>query len=83
VAIVLMVATGYTTALVAGLNRSVFQGPGEPLPPSFDAYPSFTAHFWLAVLLAGMIVLHLLAALYHQLVLKDGLLRRIGFGRRM
>jgi cytochrome b561 len=48
-----MVATGFATALLAGLNRSVFQRSGEPLPPDFDAYLSFIAHSYLAVLLAA------------------------------
>ncbi len=83
VLILLMVATGYATAILAGLNRIVFQGSGEPLPPDFGAYPTFRAHGALAMLLAILIVLHTLAALYHQFVLKDGLLRRMFFGRRV
>jgi cytochrome b561 len=77
-----MVATGFATALLAGLNRSVFQRSGEPLPADFDAYPSFIAHSYLAVLLAGFLALHVLAALYHQFVRKDALFRRMAFGRR-
>ena len=34
----------------------------------------------LAVVLAGVMILHDLAALFHQFVLKDGLLRRMLFG---
>ncbi len=80
--VLLMVATGYATAILAGLNRIVFQGSGDPLPPSFTIYPTFVAHALLATVLAGAIVLHTLAACYHQLVRKDGLLRRMLFGRR-
>jgi cytochrome b561 len=80
--VLLMVATGYATAILAGLNRIVFQGSGEPLPPSFAAYPSFAAHAVLATVLAGLIVLHIAAALNHQFARKDGLLRRMWFGRR-
>jgi cytochrome b561 len=82
VLVLLMVGTGFATAILAGLNRSVFQGSGEPLPPSFAVYPSFVAHGYLAVLLAFFIVLHMLATLYHQFVLDDGLFRRMWFGRR-
>jgi cytochrome b561 len=38
---------------------------------------------YLAVLLVGCIVLHVLAALYHQFVRKDRLFRRMWFGRRV
>jgi cytochrome b561 len=76
-----MAGTGLATAIAAGLNRSIFQGSGEPLPASFIAYPTFTAHFYLAWLLVGFLLLHVLAALYHQFSLKDGLFRRMWFGR--
>jgi cytochrome b561 len=82
IVVCLIVVTGYTTAILAGLNRIVFQGSGEPLPASFAVYPSFVAHGYLAALLAGLITLHVLAALYHQLVRKDRLFRRMSFGRR-
>ena len=77
-----MVATGYATAIRAGLNRIVFQGSGEPLPENFAVYPTFIAHGYIALVLVGFIVLHVLAALYHQLVRRDRLLRRMWFGRR-
>jgi cytochrome b561 len=80
--VVSMAGTGLATAILAGLNRSVFQGSGEPLPPSFAVYPTFVAHSYLALVLAGFVILHLLAALYHQLALKDRLFRRMWFGRR-
>lgn len=82
VLVVLMVGTGFATALLAGLPDSVFAGSGAPLPKSFAAYPTWVAHFYLATLLIGFIVLHVLAALYHQFVQRDGLLQQIGFGRR-
>ena len=57
--------------------------PGEPLPPHFGKYPSFVAHSYLAWLLMGLIALHVLDALYHQFVRKDGVLRRMLFGKGM
>jgi cytochrome b561 len=80
--VLLMVATGYATAILAGLNRSVFQHSGDPLPASFETYPSFVAHGSIAVLLAGLIVVHVAAALFHQFVRRDRLLSRMLFGRR-
>jgi len=80
--VVLQAATGLATALLAGLNRSVFQGTSEPLPADFSAYPSFTAHATIALLLSALIVVHVAAVLYHQLLRRDRLLRRMWFGRR-
>ena len=83
VLVLLMVASGYTTAILAGLNRIVFQGSGEPLPSSFAIYPSFRAHGFVAALLAAFIALHIAAALFHQFVRRDGLFGRMLFGRRV
>jgi cytochrome b561 len=77
-----MAGSGLSTSILAGLNRSVFQGSGEPLPPDFAAYPTFVAHACFAWLLLGLLVLHVIAALYHQFLLRDGLLGRMWFGRR-
>jgi cytochrome b561 len=81
--ILLMIGTGYTTAILAGLNKTVFQGSGDPLPPDFMIYPTRAAHGYLAMLLAGFIILHVLAAFYHQFVKRDRLFRRMSFGRRL
>ena len=83
VLVLLMVGSGYTTGILAGLPAIVFGGSGAPLPPSFEIYPSFVAHGYIATILAGFIVLHVLAAVYHQFVMKDGLFRRMFFGRRV
>jgi cytochrome b561 len=79
VIVFLMIATGWTTGwLISG----VFQPNGGSLPDSFSVFPSFRAHAALATLLAVLIVVHVAAALYHQFVLKDGLFRRMWFGKR-
>src|SRR5215470_16472885 len=81
--VLLMVGTGYATGIMAGLPDIVFGGSGAPLPASFAVYPTFVAHGYLAAVLAAFVVLHVLAALYHQFVRKDGLFARMGFGRRV
>jgi cytochrome b561 len=45
-------------------------------------YPPRVAHGYIAAILAALILLHFLAALYHQFVRQDGLFRRMGFGAR-
>ena len=71
-----MVGSGFTTAILAGLPAIVFGGSGAPLPPTFKIYPSFLAHVYIATILAGFIVLHVLAAFYHQFVRRDRLFAR-------
>ena len=82
VLIVLMLATGYATGLIAGLPAIVFGRSGAPLPTTFEQFPTFIAHSVLAGLLATLVAVHVLAALYHQFRRHDGALRRMGFGRR-
>ena len=79
VIVFLMIATGWTTGwLISG----VFAPNGGSLPDSFSVFPSFQAHAALATVLAILIVVHVAAALYHQFVLRDGLFRRMWFGKR-
>ena len=80
--VLLMVATGLATSVISGLNLIVFGGSSDPLPPSLLIYPTRIAHGYIAAALAALIGLHLVAALYHQFFLRDGLFRRIWFGRR-
>jgi cytochrome b561 len=74
----LMIASGWFTGW---LISSAFL-PNGKLLPSFDVLPSFQVHAILASLLALLITAHIVAALYHQFVLKDGLFRRMWFGKR-
>jgi cytochrome b561 len=76
-----MVLTGLATALGAGLFPIVYGAAAETLPPDLAAMPTRIAHGLIATILVALIALHLAAALYHQFVLKDGLLRRMWFGR--
>ncbi len=83
VLVLVMAGTGFATAIIAGLGEIVFGAPGAALPPTLTIYPTFVAHVLTAMLLVGLIVLHVIAALYHQLVRKDRLFRRMSFGRRV
>jgi cytochrome b561 len=81
--VVLMAGTGLATAILARLNEIVFAGSGETLPPTLMIYPTRVAHGYIALVLAGFIILHVAAPIYHQFVRKDGLLQRMSFGRRV
>jgi cytochrome b561 len=78
----LIAGTGYTTAVLAGLPATLFGRSEWHVAPSFARYPTFAAHAILATVLANLIVVHVLAAFYHQLVRKDDLLSRMLWGRR-
>jgi cytochrome b561 len=82
VLIIAMVASGVTMALQAGLFETVYGGRGT-LPPDLWVYPIRSLHYLISRLLMALIALHITGALYHTFVLKDGLLRRMAFGRRV
>ncbi len=79
--VLLMAGSGVAMSVLAGLPGIVFGGVGS-LPVDFDALPPRAVHGIVAKLLMLAIALHITAALYHQFVRRDGLLSRMGFGRR-
>jgi cytochrome b561 len=82
VLVIAMAASGLTMALQANLPAIVYGGHGG-LPPDFWIYNARYLHYGFSRLLMALIALHVGGALYHALILKDGLLRRMFFGRRV
>ena len=80
--ILLIVASGIGTALFTGLIETVFQGSGAPLPDNFDDVPPLDAHEFGAAILFLLVIGHVIAALYHQYWLQDGLFSRMWFRKR-
>jgi cytochrome b561 len=77
-----MVLTGAMMGFGAGLFPVVFGG-AEFVPPvdGRSGPPDFSPHGMIATVLAALIFLHIAAALYHQIIVKDRLLSRMWFGR--
>ena len=80
--VLLMVGSGLLTATSSGLNLIVFGDSTAPMPPNLAVYPAFVAHVAGALALTALVVVHVLAALWHQWIRRDGLLRRMSFGSR-
>jgi cytochrome b561 len=76
-----MTLSGLTMALQAHLFPIVYAGEGR-LPPSLWVYPFRWAHFLISRALMAVIALHVAAVAYHQLIRRDGLIRRMWFGAR-
>ncbi len=72
--------SGIYLALEAHLPDIVFGGQGA-LPADFWVFPVRSVHYVVSRLLMGVIALHVAAALYHAFILRDGLLRRMWFGK--
>lgn len=75
-----MIASGIGMMVLSGAGTIVFGGQGAALP-DFWKYAPRGPHGIGAWLLVALVFLHLGAALYHQFGQRDGLLRRMWFGR--
>jgi cytochrome b561 len=82
VAVFAMGIAGLTMAIQSGVLGLVL-GLSPPIPDDFWVYPARTVHYLISRVLMALITLHVTGALYHTLVLRDGLLRRLWFGRRV
>jgi len=80
-AVIGMAGSGIIMALQTRLPWIVFAHDG-PLPADFWSYPIRAVHYAFSRLLMGLIALHVAGAFYHALILRDGLLQRMWFGRR-
>lgn len=76
--ILLLVFSGVMLGIQSGTFDAVF-GSGV-LPEDFKQFTPRKIHGLASRLAMGLIALHILAALYHQLIVKDGLLSRMAFG---
>ncbi len=76
-----MIASGWATAIAAGLPGIVFFDSGAELPADMKIFAPRVAHGVISYLLAFLIVAHFAAAMYHQFIRKDRLLSRMWFGK--
>ena len=76
-AVLLLAASGSMLALQSGLFEVVF-GSGA-LPQDFKVFTARQVHGWLAMGVMALVALHVASALYHQFILKDGVLARMTF----
>lgn len=78
--ILVMVASGVATVALSGAGAQL--SGAAPLPlPDFNLAPPFTVHGLVARLLIVLLIGHIGAALWHQLIRRDRLLARMGLGR--
>lgn len=77
-----MAGSGIALSMQAGLPDIIFGGSGVALPETFSTFAPRIAHGVIAKVLFITIILHVLAALYHQFVRKDSLFSRMWFGNR-
>lgn len=76
--LILMAASGIATTVLSGALPAILSG--GPLPDFSGLLPRVT-HGLMSKVLLLLFVLHVAAALWHQYVLRDNLLARMGVGR--
>ncbi|MCW8825342.1 MAG: cytochrome b/b6 domain-containing protein [Gammaproteobacteria bacterium] len=82
VLVILMGLSGFGTAVLAGVPEVIQGVEGASLPETFNDLLPRLVHGIIAKLLIAIVALHFLAALYHQLILKDNIMARMKFGKR-
>lgn len=82
VTVLAMVASGLALAVTKGLVPIVLGSSQAPIPGGIQHAPLREVHEAISVVLVALVVLHTLAALYHQFVRRDGLLTRMWFQQR-
>ena len=75
-----MIASGIGMMVLSGAGPTIFGGQDVALP-DFSKYSPRAPHGIGARLLIALVVLHVGAALFHQFGRRDGLLRRMWFGK--
>lgn len=79
ISVLLMAVSGIVLGRMSGLSDAL--AGTTPLPDSFFEFSPRVIHGILAKLIMAMIALHILGALYHQIMLRDRLFKRMWFGR--
>ncbi len=77
-----MVASGVGIAISADLFTIVFSDSRAPLPADFNVFTARVAHGAIATFLLILIGFHIVGWAYHQFLLRDGLIKRMWFGKR-
>lgn len=77
--LLVLVASGTVLAIQSGTLEAVF-GAGA-LPADYMDYLPRKVHGLVSKAVMGLIGLHVAGVLYHHLIVKDGLLARMGLGR--
>ncbi|MBI4938026.1 MAG: cytochrome b/b6 domain-containing protein [Nitrosomonadales bacterium] len=84
VLLVLLATTGFMTALTSGVGPALLKANASLLPEKYTGPAAFphAVHEILVNVLIAVVVVHVLGAITHQFILKDGLMRRMSLRRK-
>lgn len=76
---IVMVASGMASMMIFGLAQYVDNGDYAGYAAAAQSVPPLLVHSIVAKLLVASVVLHVVGAIYHQLIKKDGIMARMSF----
>lgn len=80
--LVLLPVSGILTVAMSDVGRALMAGDASLLPKKFSGVFAHNVHEVLVSVLILVVVVHLLGAIKHQFVLKDGLMSRMALRRK-
>jgi len=77
--LILLPLSGITQVWTSDVGKALLAGDGTLLPKKFDGVLAHEVHEVLVTVLLVLVGIHILAALKHQFIDKDNLMRRMSF----
>ena len=80
--LVLLPFSGVMQVLTSDVGKALLAGDAAMLPEKFEGVVAHEVHETLVTVLIVVVVIHLLGALKHQFIMKDGLMDRMSLRRK-
>lgn len=80
--LLLLPVSGMMTIITSDVSKALQAGDAALLPKKFTGVPAHEVHEVLVTVLIVIVVLHILGAVWHQFIKKDGLMDRMSFHRK-
>lgn len=80
--LLLLPVSGMMTIITSDVSKALQAGDATLLPKKFTGVPAHEVHEILVKVLIVIAVLHILGAVWHQFIKKDGLMNRMSFHRK-
>jgi len=80
--LVLLPVSGMMQVLTSDVGKALLSGDAALLPKKFEGVVAHEVHETLVTVLIVVVVIHLLGAIKHQFIMKDGLMDRMSLRRK-
>jgi cytochrome b561 len=80
--LVLLPVSGMMIVVNSGVGKALMSGDATLLPKKFTGVPAHDVHEMLVTVLIVLAVVHVLGAIKHQFIAKDGLMERMSLRRK-